>query len=132
MIETKQESHFKDDDVSKIVVDCAFRVHQQLGPGLLENAYEECLSILLAKRGIPFKRQAQMPIYFEEQKINIGYRVDLLIENSLIIEIKAVEKVIPLHNAQLMTYMRLSQINAGLLINFNTKMFKDGIKRFVL
>lgn len=132
MSEPRTKSHIHDEDISKTVVDCAFRVHNQLGPGLLENAYEECLCILLTKENIPFQRQAQIPIFFENQKIDIGYRIDLLVNNELIIELKSVEKINSLHHAQILTYMRLSKISAGLLINFNTKMFKDGIKRFVL
>lgn len=132
MHENKINSHIADSDISKKVVDCAFRVHQQLGVGLLENAYEECLCILLTQNNIPFKRQVQMPIFFENQKIDVGYRVDLLIDEQLIVELKSVEKIIPVHHAQLLTYMRLAKINTGLLINFNSKLFKDGIKRFVL
>lgn len=127
-----RKSHIAEDDVSKKVVDCAFRVHQQLGPGLLENAYEECLCILLRKENIPFQRQLQMPLTFEKQKVDVGYRIDILVQNELIVELKSVEKIIPLHQAQILTYMRLSRIGTGLLINFNSKMFKDGIRRFVL
>lgn len=123
-------SRFSPDDLSGRVVDCAFRVHKGLGPGLLESAYEECLCFLLEKEGIDFARQVSMPIYFEGHKIDTGYRADILIENSIIIEIKATEKLIPLHQAQLLTYMKLSKIKTGLLINFNTKLFKDGIRRF--
>ena len=132
MIEAKKVSHIANDDISKRVVDCAFHVHKQLGPGLLENAYEECLCILLNKENIPFQRQVQMPLFFENQKIDVGYRVDIIVQDELIIELKSVEKIIPLHHAQLLTYMRLSKISAGLLINFNSKLFKEGIKRFVL
>lgn len=131
-MEAKLKSHIPEYDISKKVVDCAFRVHKQLGPGLLENAYEECMCILLSKENIPFRRQMQMPIFFENQKIDIGYRIDILIKDELIVELKSAEKILPLHQAQILTYMRLSNINAGLLINFNSKMFKDGIKRFVL
>lgn len=126
------KSHIDEDDISRLVVDCAFNVHRQLGPGLLENAYEECLSILLTKHNIPFQRQVTMPLYFEGQKIDVGYRLDLIVNNELIVEIKSTEKIIPLHQAQLTTYLKLSGIKAGLLINFNSKMFKDGIKRIVL
>jgi GxxExxY protein len=132
MSELVLKSYIQEGDISKAVVDCAFQVHRQLGPGLLESAYEECLCILLKKVNISFQRQVQMPIFFDSQKIDIGYRVDLLIENKLIIELKAVEKIIPLHEAQIITYMRLSKISTGLLINFNSKMFKEGIRRFVL
>ena len=126
-----RKSHIAEDDVSKKVVDCAFRVHQQLGPGLLENAYEECLCILLRKENIPFQRQLQMPLTFEKQKVDVGYRIDILVQNELIVELKSVEKIIPLHQAQILTYMRLSRIGTGLLINFNVKLLKDGLTRII-
>lgn len=126
------QSHISANDISKDVVDTAWHVHQQLGPGLLESAYEECLCLSLTKRNIPFLRQIAMPVFFEEQKIDIGYRIDLLVDNKIIIELKSVEKFIPLHEAQILTYMKLSGIKTGLLINFNTKYFKEGIKRLVL
>lgn len=132
IVKKPSESYIAKDDISRKVLDCAFEVHRQLGPGLLENAYEECLSILLIKRNIPFKRQVVMPLYFEEQKIDVGYRLDILAGDDLIIEIKACDKLIPLHEAQLLTYMRLSNIKAGLLINFNEKLLKNGLKRMVL
>lgn len=128
----RQHSHIAQDDISKTVVDCAFQVHTQLGPGLLENAYEECLALLLTKRNIPFQRQVTMPLTFENQKIDIGYRLDFVINNELVLELKAVEKILPVHEAQILTYLKLSNIGAGLLMNFNTKLFKDGIRRFVL
>lgn len=132
MIAQEKQTHIAENDISKIVVDCAFQVHKQLGPGLLENAYEECLCILLAKENVPFERQKAMPLFFENQKIDIGYRIDLLVNNELVIELKAVDQILPIHKAQILTYMRLAKIQAGLLINFNSLMFKDGIKRFVL
>ena len=125
-------NHIPEDDLSKQIVDCAFQVHQQLGPGLLENAYEECLSILLAKNGIPFERQVSMPLFFENQKVDIGYRIDILVNDKFIVELKVVEKVLPIHEAQLLTYMKLSKKRIGFLMNFNTKLFKDGIRLFVL
>lgn len=128
----KPKSHIPAQDISKDVVDAAWNVHNQLGPGLLENAYEECLCILLTQKNIPFSRQTVMPIYFENQKIDIGYRVDVLVNNEIILELKSVEKTTALHEAQLLTYMKLANIKTGLLINFNTKYFKEGIKRFVL
>lgn len=89
-----RKSHIVEGDVSKKVVDCAFRVHQQLGPGLLENAYEECLCILLRKENIPFPRQLQMPLIFEKQKVDVGYRIDILVQNELIVELKSVERAL--------------------------------------
>jgi len=131
-VQTVKESHIAEDDVSRQVVDSAFYVHQSLGPGLLENAYEECLSIVLTNRKIPFKRQVVMPLFFENQKVDVGYRLDLLVNDELIVELKSVDSLAPVHAAQILTYMRLSKMPSGLLINFNTKMFKDGIRRFVL
>ncbi len=125
-------SHIAEGDISTQVVDAAFYVHQQLGPGLLESAYEECLAITLRKRGVFFQRQLVVPIFFDGEKIDIGYRLDFLVNKELIIELKSVEKTLPIHQAQLLTYLKLSNIKAGLLINFNSKMFKDGIQRFVL
>ncbi len=131
-VQTLRKSHIAEGDISRQVVDSAFYVHQQLGPGLLESAYEECLAIVLANRGIPFKRQVAMPLHFEKQKIDVGYRLDLLVDDKLIVELKSVDKLVPVHEAQILTYMRLSGTSAGLLINFNSKMFKEGIRRFVL
>ncbi len=132
LAEVPRQSHISENDISSLVVDAAFSVHQQLGPGLLESAYEECLCILLAKRGTPFRRQVTMPIMFEGQLVELGYRIDILINECLVLELKSVEKMLPIHEAQILTYMKLSNIPAGLLINFNSRMFKDGIKRFVL
>ena len=132
LTEVSKPSHIPESDISRLVVDSAFSVHQQLGPGLLESAYEECLCILLAKRGIPFRKQVTMPIMFEGQLVELGYRIDILVGEVLILELKSVEKILPIHEAQILTYMKLSNIPAGLLINFNSRMFKDGIKRFVL
>jgi len=128
----EKPSHIMENDISRQVVDCAFYVHRQLGPGLLENAYEECLAITLTNRNIPFKRQVQMPVFFDGQKVDVGYRLDFLVNDELIVELKSVEKLVPVHEAQILTYMKLSKTSAGLLINFNSKMFKDGIRRFVL
>lgn len=132
LTEVSRPSYISNDDISRLVVDAAFSVHQQLGPGLLESAYEECLCILLTKRGIPFRRQVTMPIMFEGQLVELGYRIDIVVNESLILELKSVEKILPIHEAQILTYMKLSNIPAGLLINFNSRMFKEGIKRFVL
>lgn len=113
-------------------MDCAFTVHKALGCGLLESAYEGCLAYELTKRGIQFEKQKNLPVYYDQIKIDMGYRLDFLIEDSLIVELKSVEKLAPIHEAQLMTYLKLSRIKTGLLINFNTKLIKDGIKRISL
>ncbi len=117
-------------DVSKIVVDCIFKVHKTLGPGLLESAYEECYYYELLQRGLSVEKQKTLPIKYEDIEIEAGYRLDLVIEKQLIIEIKAIERILPVHAAQILTYLKLSNIKTGLLINFNTPLIKDGIKRF--
>lgn len=118
-----------ENDISHIVVDCVFRVHKTLGPGLLESTYEACLVHELKKRNIKFGTQKTLPVLYDDIRIDAGYRVDILIEDQLIVELKSVEKIIPLYQAQLMTYLKLSKIKTGLLINFNSKLIKDGIRR---
>ncbi|MEA3365137.1 MAG: GxxExxY protein [Candidatus Hydrogenedentes bacterium] len=113
------------------VVDAAFKVHSTLGPGLLESAYEVCLAHELRQRGFAVQRQVEMPIEYEGIKIDAGYRLDLIVENEVVIELKAVQELLPIHEAQLLTYLRLSGMKAGLLINFNQRLLKDGIKRMV-
>jgi GxxExxY protein len=120
------------DELSRKVVDSLFYVHQQLGAGLLESVYEECLGITLKKRQIPFERQVTMPIEFDGCTIPNAYKIDIIVDNKIILELKAVEKTLPVHEAQILTYMKLSKIRTGFLINFNTKLVKDGIKRFKL
>ncbi len=120
------------DELSRQVVDSIFYVHKNLGAGLLESAYEECLSLVLIKRGIPFKRQVLMPIKFDGNIIPNAYKIDMVVDNNIIIELKAVEKILPVHEAQILTYLKLSCIQTGFLVNFNTKLIKDGIKRFRL
>lgn len=118
--------------LSKEVLDCCFYVHTKLGPGLLESVYEDSVSYILSKRGIPFERQKSLPIILDDYTIPSPLKIDLLINNALILEIKAVEKLIPIHEAQLHTYLKLSSISLGLLVNFNTKSLKDGIKRIAM
>jgi len=120
------------DDLSNRVIGASLEVHKHLGVGLLESAYEAALVCELKDRGINFKQQASLPVQYKNIEIDCAYRIDLLIENTLIVELKAVEKVLPIHQAQLMTYMKLANIPTGLLINFNTKLLKNGIKRVVL
>ena len=122
----------KFDDLSNRVIGAALEVHKNLGAGLLESAYEAALAYELQERNISFKQQASLPVQYKNIEIDCAYRIDLLIENTLIVELKAVEKVLPIHQAQLMTYMKLANIPTGLLINFNTKLLKNGIKRVVL
>jgi GxxExxY protein len=120
------------DDLSKKVIGCAIEVHRLLGPGLLESTYEQCLAHELAINNIGFKLQHLLPVYYKDTSIDCGYRIDLLVEGELIIELKSVAELIPIHQAQILTYMKLSLIKTGLLINFNSLKLKDGLKRFVL
>jgi GxxExxY protein len=113
------------------IVGCAIQVHRVLGPGLLESAYEECLCYELELAGFKFEHQKPLPLIYRDKKLECGYRLDILVENQVILEIKAVELVLPIHEAQLLTYLKLSGIKAGLLINFCVPILKDGIKRIV-
>src|ERR1700686_1619572 len=116
---------------SGIVVNAAMRVHSVLGPGLLESAYQVCLEQELRKRGLIVEAQLGLPVVYEGEKLDLGYRIDLLVENLVIVEIKCVEAIHPVHEAQLLSYLRLSGKNVGLLINFYVARLKDGIKRMV-
>ncbi|TWT77152.1 hypothetical protein Pla123a_25830 [Posidoniimonas polymericola] len=117
--------------IAKQVVDAAFRVHSTLGPGLLESVYETCLSYELTKRSIPVRRQEAQPIRYDEIEIDAGLRLDLLVGDQVVVELKAVDSLEPIHTAQLLTYLKLSGNRLGLLINFNSVLIKDGIKRLV-
>jgi len=116
-------------EISGKIIECAIRVHQELGSGLLENAYEACLLFELHKVGLQARRQVQMPVEYSGVKIDVGYRLDLLVEEQVIVELKAVEKILPVHEAQILTYLKLSGLKLGLLLNFNGRLLKDGIKR---
>lgn len=118
-----------ENELSKIVFDAALKVHQNLGPGLLESTYEECLFYELKKTGLKVEKQKALPLVYEEIKLDVGYRLDIIIEDKLIIEIKAVESLNELHFAQLLTYLKLTNCKLGMLINFNVKLVKQGIKR---
>jgi GxxExxY protein len=120
------------DVLARSVVDAAFKVHKTLGPGLLESAYEICLGVELRRRGISFETQVPMAITYEDVTFESAYRLDVLVDGRLIVEIKAVEKILPVHEAQVLTYLRLSGRRLGLLINFNVPLIKDGIKRLAL
>ena len=120
-----------ENELSRIVFDCALKVHKSLGPGLLESAYEECLYYELKKSQLKVEKQKPLPLVYEEVKLEIGYRVDLLIEGKLVIEIKSVEGLNDVHLAQVLTYLKLSDCKLGMLINFNVTLVKDGIKRVV-
>jgi GxxExxY protein len=121
------------DPLTARVIGAAIEVHRELGPGLLESAYEECLSWELSRAGLAFERQVSLPIRYKGAlAVEAGYRLDLVIDGRLVLEIKAVEALAPVHEAQLLTYLRLSGIKTGLLMNFNTPVLKQGIKRMVL
>ncbi|MDR1191314.1 MAG: GxxExxY protein [Verrucomicrobiales bacterium] len=114
------------------IVDAAFRVHSTLGAGLLESIYEQCLVIELTKRGIKVARQVPLPISYDGHQITADFRLDLLVEDQIIVEIKSVETLLPVHKAQLLTYLKLSKLNLGFLINFNVPLIKQGINRIIL
>lgn len=118
--------------VFRIVLDCSFNVHSALGPGLLESAYEECLYYELTQLGLKVEKQRPLPLIYREVKLDAGYRVDLLVENCVIVELKSVEALNDVHLAQILTYLKLSNCKLGLLVNFNVKHLKDGIKRVIL
>lgn len=117
---------------TEVIIGAAIEVHRNLGPGLLESAYEVCLAKELAGRNVPFLRQVELPVVCKGERLDAGFRMDLLVAEAVIVEIKAVEKVLPVHESQLLTYLRLAQKRVGLLINFNVPILKDGIMRRVL
>jgi GxxExxY protein len=114
------------------VVDAGFKVHKALGAGLLESAYEHCLAYELVARGMSVSRQVPLPIIYEGTKLDAGYRLDLLVEGSVIVEVKSMEALSRLHGAQMLTYLKLSGLRLGLLMNFNVAMFTQGVRRFAL
>ncbi len=120
------------DNLSNRVIGLAIEVHKELGPGLLESTYKQCLAYELSQVQIKFLLEVELPVQYKEISVSCGYRIDLLIENKLIVELKSVDEVHPIHEAQLLTYMKLVKIRIGLLMNFNEKILKNGIKRFVL
>ena len=118
-------------DLTQIILDCSYRVHSALGPGLLESTYEECLFYELNLNGLKVEKQKSLPLVYKDIKLNVGYRLDLLVENQVIVEIKAVENLNEVHTAQVLTYLKLSECKIGLLLNFNVKSLKYGIKRLI-
>ncbi len=120
-----------ENEISRIVVDCCFKVHNQLGPGLLESVYEEVLSYELIKRGLTIERQKGIPVIYENLKMELGFRADIIVENKVIIELKSIDAIAPVHTKQLLTYLKLTGLKLGLLVNFNEALIKDGIKRIV-
>ncbi len=120
------------DALAAQVVDAALKVHKALGPGLLESVYEVCVAHELAARGVPFKRQVPISVSYEGLQLDAALRLDVVVGDSLIVELKSVEALQPIHQSQLMTYLKLSGLRLGLLINFNTRLLRDGIKRIAL
>ena len=124
--ETRSENQ-----ITEQIIGAAIEVHRELGPGLLESAYEECLCHELSLRGLRFCRQVELPVVYKGIKLDCGYRLDLVVEDLIVVELKAVEKLLPIHEAQLLTYLKLYHRSIGLLINFNVPLLRDGLKRMV-
>ena len=120
------------DELSNRVIGCAIEVHRHLGPGLLESAYQQCLAHELSSQGIDFTLEAPLPVAYKDVRLDCGYRIDLLVEERMIVELKSVEQLTNIHTAQILTYMKLANAPTGLLLNFNVELLKDGLKRFVL
>ncbi len=120
-----------ENELSKIIIGCAIEVHKQLGPGLLESAYQECLLYELKLKGLMVKKEKPIPIVYKEIKLDHGYRIDLLVEEKVVIELKTVERFTDVHLAQVLTYLKLGNYKLGLLLNFHTTVLKNGIKRII-
>ena len=120
------------DELSRKIIGAAIEVHKHLGPGLLETSYEECLAFELTQLGLSIKRQQPVPVVYKDVKLECGYRLDILVENKIIIEIKSVDALAPIHEAQILTYLKFAQKETGLLINFNVTQLKQGLRRFVM
>ena len=121
----------KYEELSEQVLGCAIEVHRQLGPGLLESTYEQCLAHELSQLNIPFKLQVELPVEYKQIKLDCGYRIDLLVDNRIVVELKSVDQLLPIHEAQILTYLKLSGVSVGLLINFNVTVLKKGVRRFI-
>ena len=130
--EGNTKSEVKFDELSNTVLRCAIEVHRELGPGLLESTYEQCLAYELNRAKIPFQIQVALPVNYREIRLDCGYRIDFFVANSLIVELKSVDQLLKIHEAQILTYMKLTKVRVGLLINFNVDVLRKGIRRFVL
>lgn len=119
-------------ELTERLIACAIEVHRHLGPGLLESAYDECFCYELEKNGIPSERQKALPLTYKEIKLDCGYRMDVVADRKVVVELKCVDRILPIHEAQLLTYLKLSGCKVGLLINFHAATLKEGIKRLVL
>jgi GxxExxY protein len=120
------------DPLTDRIIGLAIEVHRGLGPGLLESAYQECLCFELREHEIPYRRQVPLPVRYKSVDLDCGYRMDIVVEEKLILELKIAERLLPVHEAQLLTYLKLSGIRTGLLLNFNTPVLKDGLRRMVI
>ena len=127
-----EETEYYHKELTEKLIACAIEVHRHLGPGLLESAYEECYCYELGIQSIPIERQRPLPLVYKEIRLDCGYRMDIVADNKVVVEIKCVEKILPIHEAQLLTYLKLSGIKVGLIINFHSSILKAGIKRLVL
>ena len=119
------------DSITEKIIGAAISVHRELGPGLLESAYEECLCFELSQLQIDFERQVPLPVHYKEIRLDCGYRMDIVVEHRVVVELKAVERIIPVHEAQLLSYLKLAGLKVGLLLNFHTPVLKSGLKRIV-
>jgi GxxExxY protein len=119
------------DQITRHIIGAAIEVHRHLGPGLLESAYETCLAFELRERGLTTEQQKPLPVFYKGVKLDCGYRLNLVVEESVVVEIKAIEQLAPIHDAQLLSYLRISGKRVGLLLNFHTRVLKDGLKRMV-
>jgi GxxExxY protein len=122
----------KFDELSNKILGCAIEVHRELGPGLLESTYEQCLAYELSRLQIPFKLQVELPVKYKQIRLACGYRIDLLVDDRIILELKSVDQLLKIHEAQVLTYMKLAGVGVGLLINFNVDALRKGVRRFVL
>jgi len=125
------EPDHEHDRIARQIVDSAFAVHRALGPGLLESVYEQCLICELSARNRPVQRQVAIPVFYRDVRMDLGFRLDLLVDSLVVVEIKAVERLLPVHEAQLLTYLKLSRRRLGILMNFNVVLIKDGLRRIV-
>jgi GxxExxY protein len=126
------DSNVRTEEIATEIVDAAYAVHSSLGPGLLESVYEDCLAFELADRGLRFERQLVLPLQYKDHRVESGLRLDFLVEQRIVLEIKAVEALLKVHTIQLLTYLKLGDYQLGFLINFNVPLFKQGIHRFVM
>ncbi len=126
-----ERKNYSENELATIIVDCSYHIHVELGPGLLESVYEEVLFYELTKQGLKVERQKSLPVVWDNLKLNLSFRTDLIVENKVIIEIKSVEEIHPVHPKQLLTYLKLTKLKLGLLINFNSPLIKTGIIRIV-